>query len=51
MIKLTRQRPRLCAPLLLPGDEPFQLFTEGDALYETMIEAINGAIDEVVMES
>lgn len=35
----------------MPGDEPFQLFTEGDTLYESMIAAITRAEDEVAMES
>ena len=45
------QRRRLCTPVLMPGDEPFQLFTEGDLLYDAMIQAIAEAQDEVAMES
>lgn len=48
---LGRRRRRVCAPLLMPGDEPFQLFTEGDILYEAMIRAIGQAEVEVAMES
>lgn len=51
MIEWIRRRRRFCAPLLLPGDEPFQLFTEGDILYDAMTRAIVQAEHEVVMES
>ena len=51
MIDLVGRRRRICAPLLMPGDEPFQLFTEGDTLYDAMLAAIGRAEDEVAMES
>lgn len=51
MTELVHRQRQICAPLLVPGDEPFQLFTEGDTLYEAMIGAIAQAEDEVAMES
>jgi cardiolipin synthase len=49
--RVPRRWHRICAPLLIPGDEPFQLFTEGDLLYDAMIQAIAQANNEVMMES
>lgn len=51
MIRFLRRRGDLCAPLLWPGDQPFQLFTEGDELYAAMLAAIAGAEREVTLES
>ncbi|HKJ76237.1 MAG TPA: phospholipase D-like domain-containing protein [Gammaproteobacteria bacterium] len=46
-----RVRKDLCSPLLWPGRQPFELFTEGDDLYAAMLEAIAGAEREILLES
>lgn len=40
-----------CAPVLTPGADRFDLFTEGDALYGAMLAAIAGARSTVRLES
>src|SRR3546814_2654127 len=40
-----------CVPSLHEGHGTFQLFTEGDELYDAMISAIEGAEHDVEMES
>ncbi|HKJ22543.1 MAG TPA: phospholipase D-like domain-containing protein [Gammaproteobacteria bacterium] len=42
---------RGCIPTLSPGREPHTLYTEGDVLYDTMLEAIAGARHRVWLES
>lgn len=40
-----------CGPILLPGEESFQLFTEGDNLYAAMLAAIRRARRGIALES
>lgn len=45
------ERASICVPLLHEGHGTFQLFTEGDELYDAMISAIEGAERDIGMES
>jgi len=40
-----------CAPVLVPSDNSFELFTEGDELYRAMLAAIAAARQQVDLES
>lgn len=40
-----------CAPILLQGAEPFDLYTEGDDLYAAMLASIASARSSVMLES
>lgn len=53
MSRVERFRPRrhLCVPELRVGHEPFHLYTEGDQLYEDMLQSIAGARDAIRLES
>ena len=50
-VELAEQRAKICVPSLQEGQGAFQLFTEGDELYDAMISAIEVAKHDVRMES
>ncbi len=50
-IRLHESNPHLCLPMLVPGSDSLQLFTEGDVLYEAMLDSITNAKNNILLES
>jgi cardiolipin synthase len=48
---ITSERARICVPSLREGRGAFRVFTEGDELYDAMVDAINAAEHNIGMES
>ena len=49
--QVARDRERICVPILREGYGAFRVFTEGDELYDAMVDAIAGAERDIGMES
>lgn len=47
----TSAHVQACVPPLLPGTEAFELYTEGDKLYDAMLKAIGAARQAIRLES
>ncbi|MFH1340625.1 MAG: phosphatidylserine/phosphatidylglycerophosphate/cardiolipin synthase family protein [Pseudomonadota bacterium] len=50
-VDVADERASICVPSLHEGHGAFQLFTEGDELYDAMISSIEGAERDIEMES
>ncbi|MCC7201774.1 MAG: phosphatidylserine/phosphatidylglycerophosphate/cardiolipin synthase family protein [Nitrospirae bacterium] len=50
-IQRYNSEPELCLPSLVPGSDSFDLFTEGDLLYEAMLGSIASARENILLES